>query len=188
LNQLIQCLLADKVKTLPKDFYNSFINLLWNHYNCKIFLMKALPELVIEEMRIEDLDEIIQIEEVSFPTPWPKKMFDLELQSTRSCCRVARVSGVIVGYIVAWMIYDEVHILNIAVHPSFRRMGIGESILRYCLDYFFLNGGRNAILEVRRGNHEAKRLYEKLGFKSIGIRRGYYADTGEDAIVMKLNL
>jgi ribosomal-protein-alanine N-acetyltransferase len=150
--------------------------------------MKALPELIIEEMRSEDLDEIIEIEEASFPTPWPKRMFDLELKSTRSYCRVARVSGVIVGYIVAWMIYDEVHILNVAVHPGFRRMGIGERILRDCLDFFFSNGARNAILEVRRGNNEAKRLYEKLGFKSIGIRRGYYADTGEDAIVMKLAL
>ncbi|KRT64849.1 MAG: ribosomal-protein-alanine acetyltransferase, ribosomal-protein-alanine N-acetyltransferase [Candidatus Dadabacteria bacterium CSP1-2] len=150
--------------------------------------MKALPELFLEEMSTEDIDEIIEIEKSSFPTPWPRQMFEMELKSPRSFSRVARISGVIVGYIVAWMIYDEVHILNIAVHFSFRRMGIGERILRDCLDYFFLNGAKNAILEVRRGNHEAKRLYEKLGFKSIGIRRGYYADTGEDAIVMKLTL
>ncbi len=150
--------------------------------------MIALSELLIEEMRTEDLNEIIEIEEVSFPTPWPKRMFELELKSTRSFCRVARVSGVIVGYIVAWMIYDEAHILNIAVHPDFRRMGIGEMVLRDCLDNFFSLGARTALLEVRHGNDEAKRLYEKLGFKSIGIRRGYYADTGEDAVVMKLRL
>jgi [ribosomal protein S18]-alanine N-acetyltransferase len=150
--------------------------------------MKAIPALVIEEMRSKDLDEIMLIEEMCFPTPWPRQVFDMELKSPRSFARVTRFDGVVVGYIVAWMIYDEVHVLNIAVHPDFRRMGIGENMLRDCLDFFLKKGAKHAILEVRRGNLGAKRLYEKLGFKSIGIRRGYYVDTGEDAIVMMLSM
>lgn len=150
--------------------------------------MKPMPALMIEEMRSADLDEIMVIEEACFPTPWPRQVFDMELKSPRSFAYVTRLDGVIVGYIVAWMIYDEVHILNIAVHPDFRRMGVGEGMMRYCLDYFLPKGAKHAILEVRRGNTGAKRLYEKLGFKSIGIRRGYYVDTGEDAIVMMLSM
>ncbi len=150
--------------------------------------MKVMPALVIEEMRSADLDEIMVIEASCFPTPWPRQVFDMELISPRSFSRVTRLDGMVVGYIVAWMIYDEVHILNIAVHPDFRRMGAGESMIRYCLDHFLTKGAKHAILEVRRGNLGAKRLYEKLGFKSIGIRRGYYVDTGEDAIVMMLSI
>lgn len=150
--------------------------------------MKAMPMLIIEEMRSADLDEIMVIEETCFPTPWPRQVFDMELKSPRSFAGVTRLDGVIVGYIIAWMIYDEIHILNIAVHPDFRRMGIGENMMRYCLDHFFTKGAKHAILEVRRGNVGAKRLYEKLGFTSIGIRRGYYVDTGEDAIVMMLSM
>ena len=150
--------------------------------------MKAIPILAIEEMRSKDLDEIMVIEEACFPTPWPRQVFDMELKSPRSFARVTRIDGVIVGYIVSWMIYDEVHVLNIAVHPDFRRMGIGENMLRDCLDFFLRKGAKHAILEVRRGNLGAKRLYEKLGFRSIGIRRGYYVDTGEDAIVMMLSM
>ncbi|MER3446379.1 MAG: ribosomal-protein-alanine N-acetyltransferase [Candidatus Dadabacteria bacterium] len=150
--------------------------------------MKAMHALMIEEMRPSDLDEIMLIEEACFPTPWPRQVFDMELKSPRSFVRVTRLNGVIVGYIVAWMVCDEIHILNIAVHPDFRRMGIGESMMRYCLDHFLTKGAKYAILEVRRGNTGAKRLYEKLGFKSVGIRRGYYVDTGEDAIVMMLSM
>jgi [ribosomal protein S18]-alanine N-acetyltransferase len=150
--------------------------------------MKAIPALAIEEMRSKDLDEIMLIEEMCFPTPWPRQVFDMELKSPRSFARVTRFDGVVVGYIVAWMIYDEVHVLNIAVHPDFRRMGIGENMLRDCLDFFLKKGAKHAILEVRRGNLGAKRLYEKLGFRSIGIRRGYYVDTGEDAIVMMFSM
>jgi ribosomal-protein-alanine N-acetyltransferase len=150
--------------------------------------MKAMPMLVVEEMRLADLNEIMVIEEACFPTPWPRQVFDMELKSPRSFARVTRLDGVITGYIIAWMIYDEIHILNIAVHPDFRKMGIGEHMMRHCLDHFLAKGAKHAILEVRRGNTGAKRLYEKLGFRSIGIRRGYYVDTGEDAIVMMLSM
>ena len=142
----------------------------------------------IDEVKPHDLDEIVAIENLSFPTPWPRHIFDMEIKSSRSFKRVSRVNGSVVGYLIAWKIYDEVHILNIAIHPDYRRRGIGQGLLNYCFDFFSSKGVRSAILEVRNMNGNARRFYEKIGFRSVGVRRGYYKDTGEDAIVMKLDL
>jgi ribosomal-protein-alanine N-acetyltransferase len=147
-----------------------------------------LPKPSLHDMRPEDLDEVMAIERLCFPTPWPRQIFEMELKSKRSFKCVSRIGGVVAGYIIGWMIHDEGHILNVAVHPDFRRMGIGDSLMRECLDHFSEKGAKYAILEVRRTNTGAQKLYEKLGFKPIGIRRGYYGDTGEDAIVMMLSM
>ncbi len=150
--------------------------------------MRPLPKFLIDQMKLEDLDQIMAIENVCFPTAWPRRVFEMELKSSRSFTRVSRMLDTVVGYAVAWTVYDEGHILNIAVHPEFRRMGIGEDLMTDCLDYFSGRHAKYALLEVRISNEGAMKLYEKLGFKSIGIRRGYYNDTGEDAIVMMLNI
>jgi ribosomal-protein-alanine N-acetyltransferase len=142
----------------------------------------------IEELKPHDLDEIIAIEQISFPTPWPRQVFVMELNSSSSYKRVSKINGRVVGYIVAWKIHDEVHILNLAVHPEHRRKGIGRGLIIDCLRYFSKKGIKSAILEVRVRNQNAIRLYEKIGFRSIGLRRKYYSDTGEDALVMKLDM
>lgn len=142
----------------------------------------------IEEIKPYDLDEIIAIEQVSFPTPWPRQVFDMELRSSKSYKRVSKINGMVVGYIIAWKIYDEVHILNLAVHPEHRRKGIGRGLLSDCLRHFSNKGIKSAILEVRVRNKKAINLYETAGFRSIGLRRKYYSDTGEDALVMKLDM
>lgn len=142
----------------------------------------------IEELKPYDLDEIIAIEQVSFPTPWPRQVFDMELRSSKSYKRVSKINGTVVGYIIAWKIYDEVHILNLAVHPEHRRKGIGRGLLSDCLRHFSNKGIKSAILEVRVRNKNAINLYETAGFRSIGLRRKYYSDTGEDALVMKLDM
>lgn len=142
----------------------------------------------IEELKPYDLDEIIAIEQVSFPTPWPRQVFDMELRSSKSYKRVSKINGKVVGYIIAWKIYDEVHILNLAVHPEHRRKGIGRALLSDCLRHFSIKGIKSAILEVRVRNKNAINLYETTGFRSIGLRRKYYSDTGEDALVMKLDM
>ncbi len=147
-----------------------------------------LSSIQIEEVTPQDLDEIIAIEQVSFPTPWPRQFFDMELKSSKSYKRVSKINGAVVGYIIALKVYDEVHILNLAVHPEYRRKGIGRGLLSECLRYFSDKGIRSAILEVRVRNKNAIMLYEKAGFKSIGLRRKYYSDTGEDALVMKLDM
>jgi len=150
--------------------------------------MRPLPKFSIDQMKLEDLEQIITIEQVCFPTAWPRQVFEMELKSPRSYTRVSKMGEKVIGYVVAWTVYDEGHILNIAVLPEFRRMGIGEDLMRDCLDYFSRRRAKYALLEVRISNIGAMKLYEKLGFRSIGIRRGYYNDTGEDAIVMMLTL
>ncbi|MFI5322326.1 MAG: ribosomal protein S18-alanine N-acetyltransferase [Thermodesulfobacteriota bacterium] len=150
--------------------------------------MENAPKLEIYGITPEDLDGIVAIENVSFPTPWPRRVFEREIKSQKSYNRVMRFSGMVVGYIVTWTIYDEVHILNIAVHPNFRNMGIGERLLRDCISHSADIGLRYAILEVRISNTRAISLYEKLGFKTIHTRRKYYSDTGEDAYVMMFEI
>ncbi|MBI2487778.1 MAG: ribosomal protein S18-alanine N-acetyltransferase [Deltaproteobacteria bacterium] len=151
-------------------------------------IMRPLPKFFIDQMKLEYLDQIMTIEQVCFPTAWPRQVFEMELKSPRSFTRVSKLGDMVVGYVVAWTVYDEGHILNIAVLPEFRRMGIGEDLMTDCLDYFSRSHAKYALLEVRTSNIGAIKLYEKLGFKSIGIRRGYYNDTGEDAIVMMLTI
>ncbi len=147
-----------------------------------------LSSFDIEEITAQDLDGIIAIEQVSFPTPWPRQFFDMELKSSKSYKRVSKIDGTVVGYIIALKVYDEVHILNLAVHPEHRRKGIGRGLLSECLRHFSNSGIRSAILEVRVQNKNAITLYEKAGFRPIGLRRKYYSDTGEDALVMKLDM
>ncbi|MGQ0792620.1 MAG: ribosomal protein S18-alanine N-acetyltransferase [Deltaproteobacteria bacterium] len=150
--------------------------------------MRAIRSNVfIEEMKPEDLDEVLLIERSSFPSPWPRRIFEMELKTRRSFKCVSRVGGAVAGYIIAWIIYDEGHILNVAVHPDFRRLGIGEALMRECLGYFTRKSVKYAILEVRRSNLGAITLYEKLGFNPVGVRKSYYSDTEEDAIVMMLD-
>ncbi|MEM4658261.1 MAG: ribosomal protein S18-alanine N-acetyltransferase [Candidatus Methanosuratincola sp.] len=150
--------------------------------------MEPASRVSIEPMRLEDIDEVVGIEELCFPTPWPRGVFESEVRSARSLNLVARIDGTMCGYIISWKVYDEVHILNVAVHPQFRRMGIGTLLITTCIGYFLKKGAKHALLEVRVSNEAAQRLYEKLGFRRIGVRRRYYTDNNEDAIVMMLTL
>jgi len=146
--------------------------------------MENAPKYEIDRITSEDLDGIVAIENVSFPTPWPKRVFEREIKSQRSYNRVIRFGGTVAGYIITWTIYDEVHILNVAVHPEFRRMGLGEMLIRDCISRSAGEGLKFALLEVRVSNTGARNLYEKMGFNTIHIRKKYYSDTGEDAYVM----
>ncbi len=146
--------------------------------------MEKAAKFEMDFMSIDDLDDIITIENASFPSPWSKRIFEKEIKASNSYKRVVRMSGMVVGYIVTWIIRDEIHILNVAVHPDFRNIGIGEKLIRDCINYSSEENLRYAILEVRISNMAAKRLYEKIGFKGMQLRKKYYSDTGEDAIVM----
>lgn len=150
--------------------------------------MEKATKFEIDRITVEDLDGIVAIENVSFPSPWPKRIFEREIRSEKSYNRVIRMSGIVVGYIVTWTIYDEVHILNVAVHPEFRKTGLGEKLMQDCLEVSAENDLKYAILEVRVSNTSAQKLYRKLGFKTIQVRRNYYTDTGEDAYVMMLEI
>jgi len=140
-------------------------------------------------MRPEDLDEVLAIERVSFSMPWSRGAFLYEMQQNRVArCWVMHEDGRVLGYLCLWEITDELHITNIAVHPTCRRQGIGRTLLRGVLDDARQRKLRLVVLEVRPSNTEARTLYETFGFRVIGRRQGYYYDTGEDALVMEADL
>jgi ribosomal-protein-alanine N-acetyltransferase len=143
-------------------------------------------------MKAEDLAAVVAIERVSFPNPWPATTFLGEIQNRPVSHPYVALSGSgdaerLIGYVLFWLIADEAQINNIAVHPDFRRRGIGESLMRQTLDMIRDLGGSFIILEVRHSNQAAQGLYRKLGFSEIGRRRSYYFNPEEDALVMGLS-
>ena len=149
--------------------------------------MVARPplKLLIEAMRLEDLDEVQQIEQASFSTPWPSNAYRSELMTNRLATYfVARIDGRIVGYGGMWLMVDEAHITTFAIHPGWRRQRIGERLLLAFLDLARDRHAREATLEVRLSNLAARRLYEKYGFRPVGLRPRYYSDNNEDALIM----
>lgn len=147
--------------------------------------MISTKNLVISKMTPRDLDEVLAIERQSYPTPWSRHAFTSELTANvYAHYFTARLDGKLVGYFGMWVFFDEAHITNIAVHPDFRRQGIGEQMMRFAFKKARELGATKMTLEVRLSNHGAQALYRKLGFQDRGIRKGYYSDTNEDAIIM----
>lgn len=146
----------------------------------------------VERLTVEDLDEVLAIERASFPTPWSRGAFVYELrQNPVAQCWIVRGSGTgpaVLGYLCLWEIAPEVHITNLAVHPEWRRRGVARFLLRAILEDARRRNLRLALLEVRPTNAEARSLYEGLGFQVVGRRKGYYFDTGEDALLMRADL
>ena len=140
-------------------------------------------------MRPADLDEVLAIERASFSMPWSRGAFLYEMEQNQVArCYVIREEGHIVGYVCLWEVADELHITNIAVHPAFRRRGIARTLLGGVLADACQRKLRLVVLEVRPSNAEARGLYDAFGFRVVGRRRGYYYDTGEDALVMEARL
>ena len=136
-----------------------------------------------------DLEAVLAIERVSFPTPWSRGAFVYELEQNRVArCWVARVTRDVVGYLCLWEVAAEVHITNLAVHPAWRRRGVARTLLGAILEDARHRRLGVAVLEVRPTNREARELYARFGFQVIGRRKGYYPDTGEDALVMEAHL
>ena len=149
--------------------------------------MVARPplKLMIEAMRLEDLEEVQRIELASFSTPWPSNAYRSELETNRlASYLVARIDDKVVGYGGMWLMVDEAHITTFAVHPAWRRRRIGERLLLAFLDLARDRHAREATLEVRLSNLPARRLYEKYGFRPVGLRPRYYSDNNEDALIM----
>jgi ribosomal-protein-alanine N-acetyltransferase len=145
--------------------------------------------VTLAPMTLDDLDEVLAIERASFQTPWSRGAFRYELTQNRVARSVvARIGRQLVGYLCLWEIGHEVHITNVAVHPSFRRRGVARAVLGSVLEDARRAGVELVFLEVRPTNVEAVTLYESLGFRVIGRRKGYYFDTGEDALVMEARL
>jgi ribosomal-protein-alanine N-acetyltransferase len=140
-------------------------------------------------MRLDDIDEVCQIEKQSFQKPWSREAFQNELtQNHFAQYAVVVLDGKVVGYCGMWLIVDEAHITNIALLPDFRGKGIGENLLKEMMRIAQWFGTKKMTLEVRVSNEAAQRLYEKLGFEKSGIRPKYYMDNMEDAIIMWVDL
>jgi ribosomal-protein-alanine N-acetyltransferase len=142
-----------------------------------------MTEIFLRALVEEDLPAVLAIEETSFLSPWTRASFLHELHSPHSQLTVAERHGEVIGYLCCWYVADEVHILDIAVHPHSRRQGVGECLLRRALVIGQQKGAQSATLEVRRSNLPAIALYEKFGFRQVAVRRGYYTN-GEDALLM----
>ena len=135
-----------------------------------------------------DLDEVMAIERTSFRHPWSSNFFLEELQVACARSILAQVNGKIVGYVLFWLLSDAVDIHNIAVHTEFRRQRIGQALLQQVLVQARNRDSSRVTLEVRVSNIPAQKLYESVGFVSQGLRRGYYSDDGEDAVIMAFEL
>jgi ribosomal-protein-alanine N-acetyltransferase len=149
--------------------------------------MVARPHLaiVIDRMTVDDLGAVQEIEGESFTTPWPPHAYRSELETNRLAHYiVARYNDRLVGFAGMWLMVDEAHITTFAVRKTWRRQGVGERLLLALLDLAQARGAREATLEVRPSNHPARRLYEKYGFALVGVRRRYYSDDNEDALIL----
>ncbi len=151
-------------------------------------MISTVENVTIRQMTLDDLPEVTEIDRLSFPVPWPERSYRFELTNNPSAELFVAENGdqQVVGFLGYWLIADEVHVSTFAVHPTHRMRRIGEKMMLTALAQARQRGARLATLEVRVTNQPAIRLYEKLGFESVGKRTGYYRDNGEDAILMTL--
>lgn len=143
---------------------------------------------LIRLMETRDLDEILEVEMSCFKTPWTRHMFVDELYNSNAYYFVVNVNEKIVGYVGFWKIIDEAHITNVAIHKDYRRLGYGRALITAMLNKVKELKIIAVTLEVRVSNLDAISLYESFGFVSSGVRRGYYSDNNEDALIMWLKL
>ncbi|WML50178.1 ribosomal protein S18-alanine N-acetyltransferase [Neobacillus sp. PS3-34] len=149
--------------------------------------MNNIP--VFRFMKEEDIDQILNIEHLSFATPWSKEAFYNELyQNQFAVYIVLEEGGKIIGYCGVWIVLDEAHVTNVAVLPEYRGRKFGDALMRKLIEVAKEKGARTMTLEVRVTNHIAQSLYRKMGFQNGGIRKNYYTDNQEDALVMWVNL
>lgn len=147
-----------------------------------------MAEIVIREMQEQDIPEIMEIERISFSTPWSEAAFFSEIYKSYSLARVAVSGDTIVGYACVNYVLNECHILNLAVHPDFRRQGIAAVLMKEVMNELRKRGCRFFYLEVRFSNIGARKFYGHFGFRVVGVRRKYYISPVEDAALMMLRI
>ena len=143
-----------------------------------------MSEAVIRRMTEADVDGVAAVEAATFPTPWSRDAFASEMRNVAARYLVAEMDGKIIGYAGAWIILDESHITNIAVLKDERGQGVGRRLTQGLMQYLSNLGAAYATLEVRKSNEVAQNLYVSLGFLKLGVRKRYYEDNQEDAIIM----
>ena len=144
-----------------------------------------MEDLVIRKGGPEDVDGIAALEQVCFASPWSRESIYHDLaENPLAVYMAAECGGEIVGYVGIWLVAEEGYINNVAVSPSYRRRHVGSALIEAMLAITGQAGIQRHTLEVRVSNQAAKGLYEKFGFREAGLRKGYYEDNGEDAVIM----
>lgn len=143
-----------------------------------------MSELTFRSMTRKDIPFIAHMERICFKTPWSEKSLRDELRNNIAVYVVAETEGSIVAYGGMWIMFDEAHVTNIAVHPDYRRRGIGRMAMKEMMARAIERGAKQMTLEVRVSNEAARDMYYSLGFEESGRRKGYYEDTGEDALIL----
>lgn len=139
----------------------------------------------IRDMSSADIDRVLTVEEACFTIPWSRTAFEAELaDNDLAHYFVVEAEGQVVGYAGTWIILDEAHVTNVAVLPTYQRRGFGETLMNALMELARAKGAICMTLEVRVSNTDAQRLYRRLGFVVRGLRRQYYTDTQEDALIM----
>ncbi|MDQ0999793.1 ribosomal-protein-alanine N-acetyltransferase [Neobacillus niacini] len=148
-----------------------------------------VDSVVFRYMKEEDLDQILEVEHASFATPWSREAFYNEIYNNKFAVYIVlEEDDKIIGYCGAWVVIDEAHVTNLAILPYYRGKKLGEALLRKMMTVAKDMGARRMTLEVRVTNNVAQSLYRKLGFQNGGIRKNYYTDNQEDALVMWVNI
>lgn len=135
-----------------------------------------------------DIDDVLEISNLSFSSPWSRLSYEQELNNSLAKYFVAKIDNKVVGFIGTWIIVDESHITNVAVHPNYRKLGIGSKLIESMLNYCNEKNCTAYTLEVRESNKAAISVYEKHGFIIDGIRKEYYQDNKENALLMWLRI
>jgi ribosomal-protein-alanine N-acetyltransferase len=148
-----------------------------------------MMDIKIIKAGTEHINDIYIIENLSFAIPWSKQaLYEEIVENDKAIYLAAKLDGgKVIGYIGMWKILDEGHITNISVHPEFRRNGVGSALMSSLIEISREAGIMSITLEVRKSNLAARALYAKFGFKESGLRKAYYADNNEDAIIMWRN-
>ncbi|HQR28988.1 MAG TPA: ribosomal protein S18-alanine N-acetyltransferase [Anaeromyxobacteraceae bacterium] len=141
-------------------------------------------------MREADLPRVMEIERAAFSHPWSEELVRRELGHDFSTVLLATAGegGPILGFAIVWLVHDELHVLNVATAPEARRLGVARAVLGKLEGQGRAQGARVSMLEVRRSNAPAIALYRSLGYREVGVRPRYYAEDGEDALVMDKEL
>ena len=140
--------------------------------------------LVIEEMKVDDIDGVFEVEKSCFEDYWSKDSFKKELSNNLAKYLVAKVDKKVVGYVGIWFVVDEGHITNVAVHEDYRGKKVGDQLIKELVQVCKDSNIVSMTLEVRASNTVAQNLYRKYGFRMAGIRKEYYSNNKEDAIIM----
>ncbi|WP_156291096.1 ribosomal protein S18-alanine N-acetyltransferase [Oceanobacillus salinisoli] len=148
-----------------------------------------MAELIIRKMELGDVDEVMEVERSSFTTPWTTDVFYQEIvDNAHAHYFVMELDKKIVGYVGMWIVLDDAQITNIAILPEYRGRKLGEKLFGFVMQLLRSLGANRLSLEVRVSNVSAQKLYRKFGLVPGGIRKNYYTDSGEDAIVMWVNI